>query len=121
MMRQDGDEFVGFAGVRQGDEHVVGGDHAEVAVAGFGRMHEEAGRAGARERGRELAGDMPGFADARYHHAALASEQEFDRAGEVVVELMADRPRTASASISSTVRASASARSPLIFAIMRGV
>src|SRR5882757_6890997 len=50
-------------------------------------MNKETGRAGARERSREFAGDMPGFTDARHHYAALASQQEFDGAGEVVVEL----------------------------------
>src|SRR6187402_2849633 len=50
-------------------------------------MNEETRRAGACERSREFAGYMPGFSDARYHHAALASEQEFDGAGEVVIEL----------------------------------
>jgi hypothetical protein len=31
------------AGVRQGQDDIVAGDHAHVAVAGFGRMHEKAG------------------------------------------------------------------------------
>ena len=35
-----------LAGPGEGDDHVVAGDHAEVAVAGLARMHEEGRRAG---------------------------------------------------------------------------
>ena len=46
----------------------------EVAVARFGRMHEERGGAGAGERGGDLARDVARLADAAHDHAAAARE-----------------------------------------------
>jgi hypothetical protein len=56
--RDDGHKLGAFPGVGQGDEDVVFGDHADVTVACFGRMHEEGGRAGAGHGGGDLAGHM---------------------------------------------------------------
>ena len=44
-----------LAGPGQGDDHVVGLHHAEVAVAGLGRVHVMGGGAGGRQGGRDLA------------------------------------------------------------------
>ena len=60
-------------------------------MARFGRMDEERGRAGAGERGRELAGHMAGFADARDDDASAAAKDEVDRLDETIVELIAKR------------------------------
>ena len=44
---QDRDDFIGLARVRDRQQQVLSGDHAKVAMAGFGRVHEKRGRAGA--------------------------------------------------------------------------
>ena len=58
----DGDQFGALSRVGQGDEHVIAGHHADVAVAGFRRVQEESRGAGAGQRGGNLARDMAGFA-----------------------------------------------------------
>ena len=55
---------------RQRQDHVVGGDHAEVAVARLAGMDEERGRAGRGEGRRDLAADMAGLAHAGDDHPA---------------------------------------------------
>ena len=55
------------------------GDHAEVAVRGLGRVDEQRRRAGRGQRGRDLAGDMAGLADAGDDDAPLAGKQELHR------------------------------------------
>ncbi len=52
-------------------------------MAGFGGVDEERRRAGGGERGRHLARDMAGFADARDDHAAGAAQHHLDRARKV--------------------------------------
>ena len=72
------DQLVGLARVRQHDDHVVGRDHAEVAVARLGRVHEERGRARGGQRGGELAPHVAGLADAGNDHAPTAAQDEAD-------------------------------------------
>ena len=60
-------------------------------MTGFGRMNEERRCAGAGQRGRELAGDVAGFADAGNDDAATAAQHEVDRPDEAIVELIAKR------------------------------
>ncbi len=52
--RQDRDDLVGFARVRDCKQRVLFGDHAEVAVACLRRMHEK----GRRARARQCRGDF---------------------------------------------------------------
>ena len=47
-------------------------------MACFGRVHEAGGRAGGRERGGNLAGDVAALAHARHHHAALGLADDLD-------------------------------------------
>ncbi len=54
----------GLAGPGQGDQHVIRRDHAEIAMAGLGSMHEKRRGAGGGEGGGELAADMPALAHA---------------------------------------------------------
>ena len=75
-------ELGGLAGVREQQHHVVGGDHAEVAVAGLGRVDEERRRAGGGEGGGDLAGDVAGLAHARDDHPAAGGEHPRHRRGE---------------------------------------
>ena len=61
-------------------------DHAEVAVAGFARMHEKRRGAGGRQGGGDLAADVPGLAHARHHHAAAAGQDQVHGVGKTGVE-----------------------------------
>src|SRR5260370_52078 len=69
---EDSKHFIGLAGRRNGDEEVVGRDHAEVAVAGLARMHEKRRRPGRGQGRGDLAADMAALAHAGHHHAAFA-------------------------------------------------
>ncbi len=85
-VRNQQQHFGGFAGVGDRQQHVVARDHADVAMAGFGRMHEERRGAGGGERGGDLAGDMAGFAHAADDDAAVAFEADAAGARETRVE-----------------------------------
>ena len=79
------EELFGFAAVGEGEDGVAGGDHAEVAVDGFGGVEEVGGSAGGAEGGGDLAGDDADFADAGEDDAAAvadAVEEEIDGRGE---------------------------------------
>ena len=54
--------------------HIAARHHAQVAMAGLGRMQEEGRRAGAGQRGGDLAADMAGLAQAGDHHAAACAQ-----------------------------------------------
>ncbi len=84
--RDDEEQLLRLAGIGQRQQQIVAGDHAQVAVAGLGRMHEVGRRAGARHGGGDLAGDMAGFADAADDQAAAAIKDERDGGREVGVE-----------------------------------
>jgi hypothetical protein len=79
-------EFGGLAGIRQGEDHVAGDDHAEIAVRGLGGMDEQRGGAGRGQRRGDLARDMAGLAHAGDHDAAGRTRHQLDRAGEPHVE-----------------------------------
>ena len=89
--RQDQQDFVGLAGVRQRQYHVGGRDHAEVAVRGLARMHEERRRAGGGERGGDLVADVTGFAHAGDDHAPGAGEDDLAGARELRVHALGER------------------------------
>jgi hypothetical protein len=72
--RQDARDLVGLPRIRNGDDHVVGRDHAQVAVARLGRMHEERRSAGGSERGRDLVAHMARLAHARHDDPSLRGE-----------------------------------------------
>jgi hypothetical protein len=79
--RQDGGELVALAAVGHGQHHVVRGDHAQVAVAGLGRVHEERRRAGGRQRGGDLAADVAALAHAHHDHAAAGRQHHLHGLG----------------------------------------
>jgi hypothetical protein len=58
------------------DQHVVAGDHAEVAMAGLGRMDEVGRGAGAGQGRGDLAPDMAGLAHAADDDAPAAIEDQ---------------------------------------------
>ena len=70
--RHDGQDLVGFARIGQRQHRILAGDHADIAVARLAGVHEERRGTGARERGGELAADMPRFAHSRDDDAAAA-------------------------------------------------
>ena len=89
--RQQHQQLVGLAGVGQRQHHVGVGDHAQVAVAGFARMHvERRGAGGGQGRG-DLARDMAGLAHAGADHAAVAGQQQPAGIGERAVDARGDR------------------------------
>ena len=89
--RQNGNDFGGLARIGNDQRDVLGGDHAEVAVPGLARMHKKRRRAGARQRGGDLAADVPGFPHADDHHAPAALQQQFAGARKSVSDPRAER------------------------------
>ncbi|MOA00898.1 hypothetical protein D3C78_1202770 [compost metagenome] len=85
--RQQGNDLGGRTGVGQGEDDIVAGDHAHVAMAGFGRMNEEGRRAGAGQGRGDFVADMPGLAHADHHHAALAGQDQLARLDEIGVDV----------------------------------
>jgi hypothetical protein len=91
QMRQQRHQLVGFAGVRDEQHDVVARDHAEIAVARLGRVHEERRRAGGSHGRGDLARDMTGLADADHDDAAAAVEQRADSSKEGSAEAPVQR------------------------------
>ena len=83
--QQDG-ELVALAAVADGQHHVLRGDHAQIAMAGFGRVHELRRGAGGGQRGGQLAADVTALAHAHDHHAPPAGQQALQGAGESRVD-----------------------------------
>ena len=88
-LRHDGHQLVGATGVGQCDEHVLRRDHAQIAVTGLGRVHEEGRRAGGGQRGGDLAGDVPGLAHAADDDAPLAGQHLATGTAETLVQRIA--------------------------------
>ena len=78
--RQQHQDFVGFAGIGQRQHDVGVGDHAQVAMAGFARMHVERGRAGRGQGRGDLARDVAGLAHAGADHATAAGKDAWQAA-----------------------------------------
>ena len=89
--RHDGQQFVVLAGVGKRDQHVVARDHAQVAMHGFGGMHEIGRRAGAGHGGGDLARDVAGLADAADDDAAAAGQDQRHRLREARVQPIGER------------------------------
>ncbi len=81
-----GDDFFGGAAVGEGEDDVVGLDHAKVAMEGFTRVNVEGGGAGAGHGGCDFAGDEAVFAHAGEDHAAAAVEDGGDGGVEAVAD-----------------------------------
>ncbi|MPM04693.1 hypothetical protein SDC9_50972 [bioreactor metagenome] len=67
-----------LAGIGNGDDHVAGRHHSEVAVARLPRMKVERRRSGGGERRRDLARDMPGFPHPCHDDTADGFDEEPD-------------------------------------------
>jgi hypothetical protein len=72
--RQDGRELVAFAAVADGQHHIAGRHHAQVAMAGFTGVDKKRRRAGRSQGGGDLAPDVATLAHAHHHHTALAGQ-----------------------------------------------
>jgi hypothetical protein len=102
-------ELFAFAAVADAQHHVGGGDHAQVAMAGLGRVHKHGGRAGGRQRGGDLAADVAALAHAHHHHATLAVQHQLGGLGKRIAQRSA-MAVTARASMVRVSMASAWAR-----------
>ena len=56
--RQQADDFLGLAALREDQHHVVAMNAAQVAMNGLGGMQKMAGRAGRSQRGHDLVADQ---------------------------------------------------------------
>ena len=79
---QDGREFIAFATVGQGDHQVVTRDHAQVAMAGFSRVHKEGGCTGGGQGGSNLAANVAAFAHAHDDDATTHRQHGLHRVDE---------------------------------------
>ena len=79
-------ELVALARVGQGQHHVRGRDHAEVAMAGLGRMHEQGRCAGGGQGGGDFAADMAALAHAHDGDPTAAGQHGLHRPGEAVAQ-----------------------------------
>ena len=86
--RDQRQNLVGLAAVRDGEHHIAAADHAQVAVAGFAWMHEKGGRAGTGEGGGHFLADMARLAHAHDDDFALAAIDHLAGAGKVVVNIL---------------------------------
>ena len=84
-------EFSRLAGPRQRKDHIVGGDHAEIAMAGFGSMNEERRRASGSEGRCHLLADVAGLAETGDDEASLGVTHEFDSRIERAAEVRLQR------------------------------
>jgi hypothetical protein len=71
-------ELFGLAGPRQDQQHVVGRDHAEIAVARISGVHKKGRRPGGGKRRGDLAADVPRFAHAGHDHPAARLPDRVD-------------------------------------------
>ena len=88
---QDVAELHALARPGQRHDGVVARDHAEVAVAGLARMHEEGRRAGRGEGGGDLLGHVPALADAGDDHAALGGGERRHGPAESRAQFLVER------------------------------
>ena len=96
-------QLVGLAGVGQRQHRVLRRDHAEIAVAGLGRMDVERRRAGRGQGGGDLARDVAALAHAADDDASGHAGQQLDDGGERAVDRRGQRC-SASASARTTRR-----------------
>ena len=83
----EAEEFVGLSGVAQGEDDIVGGHHAEIAVVDVKWVDEEGWCAGAGEGGSDFSSDVSAFAYTGNDDLSGAVKHHFDGLIEVLVEL----------------------------------
>ena len=90
-VRDQRDDLLGLARVREREDDVAAEDHPEVAVDRLGRVQEEGGRAGRGERRGDLLADDAALADARHDDAPGGGLHGGDGAVESLVEAVRER------------------------------
>src|SRR5690554_395596 len=83
---QNGHHFASAATVGDGNDYILRGDHAHVAVAGFTWVNKKGGCAGTGQCGCNLVADMAGFTHAGDHYPAFAGHDNVAGSGEVAVD-----------------------------------
>ena len=91
--RHDEIQLFRATGVGDKQHHVAAIEHAEIAVQGFRRMDEKGRGAGAGEGCRQLFTDVAGFTDTGDNQFALAVDNGFRRADEVVAQALRQAAR----------------------------
>ncbi len=84
-------ELDGLAGPGEGENDVVAGDHAEIAVARLAGVHEIGWRPRGGEGARDFLPDMAALAHAGDDDAAAAAADHGDGVGETPAEVGAER------------------------------
>ena len=87
--RHDGHEFLAFTGIGQRDDDIFAGDHAQITVAGFARMHEVGRRPGTGQSCGYLAGDVAGFSHAAHDDTAFAVQHDIHRTQKIFIKTRA--------------------------------
>ena len=90
---KDVHEFVRFAAVAEGENHVAVAHNAEVAVESVERVEHHSGSAGARECGGDFFADVSAFSNAHDDDLAVfvgCGADGFDGVGESFIESLAD-------------------------------
>ena len=85
-------DFRAFTGIADGEQGVIGGNHAEVAMPRFGCVDEEGGGAGAGQRCRDFFANMSRFAKTGHDDVAARGEDAIasgKEGGAEVVDLRA--------------------------------
>jgi len=90
-MRQEQHDLRRLAGVRERDDEVRVRNHPEVTVTGLGGVQEEGGRAGARKRRCDLAGNVPGFSHAGDDDPSLTGKAQTAGLGKARIEPVLQR------------------------------
>ncbi len=80
-------QLLGFAGIGDQDADILGGDHAQIAMAGLGWVDKMRGRTGRGKGGGHFARDVAGFAHAGNDHPSGGIQQGVNRAVKAVVQI----------------------------------
>ena len=91
--RQQTQNLLGLAALRERDHHVVGPDSAEIAVDRLGRVERERPGAGGRQRRGQLLAHEPRLAHAGDDHAPLAAVNHPGRSRDRAVQPLANPPQ----------------------------
>ena len=68
---------MGFAARRERDDHIAFGEHAQVAVQSFHRMHKQRRGSSGTERRGKFPSDQPDLSHARDDHSPGTAEEQF--------------------------------------------
>ncbi|MNT58050.1 hypothetical protein D3C72_1954640 [compost metagenome] len=81
-------DFGTLAAVGDGQHHIIASHHAQVAMAGFARVHKEGGRTGRCQGCGNLAAHMATFAHAGDHHPAPGGQHALHHLDKIIVQAL---------------------------------